>query len=120
MGCTIHVDRAGVTSERNFLQLNMSLHTSFCDSSEHEDKVANISVVNYQKLLLKDPAEANILLHSCIESGFFYLDLGSINMKGYLELKNSLFDVAKGYFSRPLEEKLKDFRDEMVVSNICG
>jgi isopenicillin N synthase-like dioxygenase len=94
--------------------------TSVPKSSENGDKVANLSVVSYQKLLSKDFAEAQILLHSCTEQGFFYLDLGSVDMKGYLKLKDSLFDVAKEYFSRSLEEKLQDSRDEIGVFNICG
>lgn len=98
----------------------MATDTSMLDLSENRDNVSNLSVVSYQKLLSKDLTEAKTLLHSCTEQGFFYLDLGSVDMKSYLKLKDSLFDIAKEYFSRSLTEKLQDSRDEIGVFNICG
>jgi isopenicillin N synthase-like dioxygenase len=98
----------------------MTPSTPISNGSENEDVVAELTVVSYEKLLRKDAAEADLLLSACAECGFFYLDLRGDETKRYLGLKNTLFGLSREYFARPLEEKLKDTRDEISVFNICG
>ena len=84
-------------------------------------QVADLTVINYEKLLNKDAAEAARLLSACEDWGFFYLDLGGSSGEDYRKTVNDLFDVSKTYFAKPIEEKLKDTMDEEIqVFNICG
>ena len=84
-------------------------------------QIADLTVITYEKLLLKDPAEAALLLSACADRGFFYLDLGGFSGEGYRKTVGELFDVSKNYFAKPVEEKLKDTMDEEIeVFNICG
>lgn len=86
-----------------------------------DDKVADLTVINYEKLLRKDAAEAALLLSACAEWGFFYLDLGNNKGDNYRKTVGEMFGVSKDYFAKPIEEKLKDTMDEeMEVFNICG
>ena len=86
-----------------------------------DNKIANLAIISYEKLLCKDAAEAVLLLSACAEWGFFYLDLGGGNGESYRKTVGELFDVSKGYFAKPIEEKLKDTMDEEIeVFNICG
>lgn len=86
-----------------------------------DDKgVANIAVVNFEKLLAKDASEVDKLFTACADWGFFYLDLEGDHTKEYLENVSGLFSAAKEYFGQPLEEKLKDTRKDIAVYNICG
>jgi isopenicillin N synthase-like dioxygenase len=82
--------------------------------------LADLSVISYEKLLRKDPTEASNLLSACVKWGFFYLDLSSLTAENYRNLVSSLNRVSQKYFSRPLEEKLKDSNEEWGVFNICG
>ena len=86
-----------------------------------DNKVADLTVISYEKLLRKDAAEAALLLSACAEWGFFYLDLGGSNGKNYRKIVGELFGLSQHYFAKPIEEKLKDTMDEeMEVFNICG
>lgn len=86
-----------------------------------ENKVADLTVINYEKLLRTDAAEAARLLSACAEWGFFYLDFGGSRGDNYQKTVGELFGVSKDYFAKPIEEKLKDTMDEeMEVFNICG
>lgn len=85
-----------------------------------EPKVANIAVINFERLLSKDAAEVSKLFTACADWGFFYLDLEGERTKEYLENVDSLFSAAKEYFGKPLEEKIKDTRKDIAVYNICG
>ncbi len=86
-----------------------------------DDKIADLTVISYEKLLRKDVTEAALLLSACAEWGFFYLDLGGGNGESYRQTVDKLFGVSKNYFAKPIEEKLKDTMDEdMEVFNICG
>ena len=86
-----------------------------------DSKVADLTVISYEKLLCKDAAEAALLLSACAKWGFFYLDLGGRNGENYRTIVGELFGVSQNYFAKPIEEKLKDTMDEeMEVFNICG
>jgi hypothetical protein len=99
----------------------MALSTSVSNNATSDDKIADLIVISYEKLLGKDEAEAARLLLACTEAGFFYLDLGGNETKGYLDMVTDLFEVSKDYFAKPLQEKLKDTnRDDITLFNICG
>ena len=84
-------------------------------------EIADLTVIHYEKLLRKDPAEAALLLSACADWGFFYLDLGGFSGEHYRKTVDDLFGVSKTYFAKPIEEKLKDTMDEEIeVFNICG
>ena len=84
-------------------------------------QIADLTVIQYEKLLRKDAAEAALLFSACADWGFFYLDLGGFSGEGYRKTVDDLFGVSKTYFAKPIEEKLKDTMDEdMQVFNICG
>jgi isopenicillin N synthase-like dioxygenase len=89
-------------------------------ASDKEPQVADIAVISYEKLLAKDPAEVLKLYEASTHWGFFYLDLDGHQTREYLDNVGALFEAAKEYFARPLEEKLKDTRKEIPVYNICG
>jgi isopenicillin N synthase-like dioxygenase len=99
----------------------MEPSTSISNNPTSSDKVADLAIISYEKLLHKDEAEAANLLHACTEAGFFYLDLRGTGSKGYLEVVNDIFGLSKDYFAKPLEEKLNDTnKDDISVFNICG
>ena len=86
-----------------------------------ENRIADLIVISYEKLLRKDSTEAALLLSACADSGFFYLDFGGSKGDNYRKTVDELFSVSQEYFVKPIEEKLKDMRDEeMEVFNICG
>ena len=82
--------------------------------------VADLTVISYDKILRKDAAEAALLFSACVDWGFFYLDLASNITEDYRQTVHSLFGVAKEYFAKPLEEKLKDTKKDIDAFNICG
>jgi isopenicillin N synthase-like dioxygenase len=75
--------------------------------------------ISLQKLLARDPEEEERCWQACCELGFFYLDLHSdahgnddVGEK-LLKDANELFDVMKGFFDLPVEEKVKyDLKDQ--------
>ncbi len=96
----------------------MASSTSVPDIPASDCQLANLTVVSYDKILCKDSTEAALLFSACADQGFFYLDLGSST--NYQEIVNKLFEASKDYFSQPLEQKLKDKREDLSVFNICG
>ncbi|TPX10756.1 uncharacterized protein E0L32_008325 [Thyridium curvatum] len=87
--------------------------------AQEDDQIptADLVVVSYDSLRRGEHAEVTALFSACTERGFFYLDLtGEDN----LVVVEQLFGVAKEYFSKPLEEKLKDMHSEQDVFHICG
>jgi isopenicillin N synthase-like dioxygenase len=88
--------------------------------SESEQDNADLTVVNYQRLLSGDEDEELAMYTASSKWGFFYLDLGDFEDPKYLEIVRELFDASKTYFEKSLVEKLKDTRSEPDVFNICG
>ena len=85
-----------------------------------ENRIADLTVISYDNLLRKDATEAALLYSACADWGFFYLDLGGNGTEVYRRTVDGLFRVAKEYFAKPLEEKLKDTKKDIDVFNICG
>ena len=75
--------------------------------------------ISLQKLLDHDPEEQDRCWKACCDLGFFYLDLrttnpssDAINGAALQQNADQLFEVMKGFFDLPVEEKLKyDFAD---------
>lgn len=88
--------------------------------TQEDSKVANLAVVNHQKIRAGDVTEQEVLFKACVKYGFFYLDLSHDEDVEYLEVVDRMFEVSKEYFARPLEEKLKDTAKDMNTFNICG
>ncbi|KAI8258385.1 2OG-Fe(II) oxygenase family oxidoreductase [Colletotrichum sp. SAR11_239] len=84
-----------------------------------DTNIADLVVLSYEGLLRGDDDESAKLLSACAEWGFFYLDLGPGGQE-ILETVDQLFSVAKEYFARPLEEKLRDSHDDEGILKICG
>jgi hypothetical protein len=85
-----------------------------------ETAIAELTVISYEKLLEGDKSEAARLSQSCIDRGFFYLDLSNNACSNYAELINSMFKISESYFEKPLDEKLKDTNEDFSLFNICG
>ena len=83
-------------------------------------EMADLEVVSYQRLRGKDEIESAKLFNACTESGFFYLDLADPKDKPYCKTVEASFALSKEYFTRPLEEKLNDKREELSALNVCG
>ncbi|KAJ9605438.1 hypothetical protein H2200_010095 [Cladophialophora chaetospira] len=62
--------------------------------------VADIATVDFDLLSQGDPEQAQTLLHSCQNYGFFYLSNHHVDSR-------FIFDLASRVFSLPLDEKLK-------------
>jgi isopenicillin N synthase-like dioxygenase len=88
--------------------------------AQEGDLLANLAVLNYEKLVKKDPVEASRLLFACANIGFFYLDLSSATAENYRNLVSALNRASQDYFSRPLKEKMKDMNNDWEVFNISG
>jgi len=82
--------------------------------------IAHLSVINYKKLANNDPEESAKLFSACLEWGFFYLDLAFDETEAYRASVDRLKDFSIDYFSRPLEEKIRDTNDAWETFNICG
>ncbi|KAJ4355552.1 uncharacterized protein N0V89_003570 [Didymosphaeria variabile] len=100
-----------------------SEHTSspiadaFVDLPSFPDNVptAPLLRISLAKLLQNDVDEQERCWRACCELGFFYLDLNTDDGSGEALLQNveQLFEIMKGFFELPVEEKTKyDFADQ--------
>ncbi|KAM0667278.1 hypothetical protein ACQRIU_005133 [Beauveria bassiana] len=88
--------------------------------AEHTDSVvANLVVIIYDRLQRRDADEAARLHLACVEWGFFYLDLGD-GGREMLKTVDELLPIAREYFAKPFEEKLKDTHENEDIFHICG
>lgn len=89
-------------------------------TTQENSIVANLAVINHQKIRAGDVTEQNALFEACEKWGFFYLDLSQDEGVEYLNVVDKTLEVSKEYFAKPLEEKLKDTAKDMNTFNICG
>jgi isopenicillin N synthase-like dioxygenase len=61
--------------------------------------------INYSLLLSADPAEISSVLAACLEDGYFYLDLASIDGRRMLSDADTTLSLMKRFFSAPIEAK---------------
>ncbi|KAF2683913.1 Clavaminate synthase-like protein [Lentithecium fluviatile CBS 122367] len=77
--------------------------------------------ISLSKLLNRDPEEEERCWNACCDLGFFYLDLRTLDQTASKDVDGTallrdaakLFEVMKGFFELPIEEKAKyDFADQ--------
>ena len=61
--------------------------------------------IDYGLLLSQDPAEVDKCLKACLEEGYFYLDLRSIDGRRMLDDQQETLKLMHRFFEAPIEEK---------------
>ena len=69
--------------------------------------LAPLDIIDYQKLLDRNPDEIQRLLKAARDVGFFHLDLNGAATKRYLQDLQQLYALQMQYFDQPLEMKMK-------------
>jgi isopenicillin N synthase-like dioxygenase len=64
-----------------------------------------MQTVDYGLLLSQDPAEVDKVLRACLEEGYFYLDLRSIDGRRMLDDQQETLKLMKRFFDAPIEAK---------------
>jgi isopenicillin N synthase-like dioxygenase len=64
-----------------------------------------MQTINYALLLSQDPAEVDKVLNACLEEGYFYLDLESIDGGRMLGDQQETLKLMKRFFEAPIEQK---------------
>jgi len=64
-----------------------------------------VQTIDYGQLLSQDPAEVEKVLNVCLEEGYFYLDLQSIDGKRMLADQNETQKLMHRFFEAPIEAK---------------
>ncbi|KAF2622881.1 putative 1-aminocyclopropane-1-carboxylate oxidase [Macroventuria anomochaeta] len=88
---------------------------AFTDLPPFPDNVptAPFPRISLAKLLTHDTDEEERCWRACQELGFFYLDLQSSHGSALLEDADRLFELMKGFYELPVEEKTKyDFKSK--------
>ena len=70
--------------------------------------MANLPIIQLQKLLDHQQDEAHRVLAACQEHGFFYLGFEDGGASDVLIGVDQLFCIFKEYFNKPLDTKLLD------------
>ncbi|CAE7059196.1 unnamed protein product [Rhizoctonia solani] len=80
-----------------------------------EVEIAPLVAIDFHKLVEGDPTEAQRLLESCENDGFFYLNLeGSHPSSKILDDQEALLEVMRKYFAQPEEVKEEDNIESMT------
>ena len=79
-------------------------------SANDDQGIANLNTLNFSAMVSGDPSEMDLLLKSCIEDGFFYLDFLNDDTGRILKDVEGIYARMRDYFRQPLEVKMKDFR----------
>jgi isopenicillin N synthase-like dioxygenase len=64
-----------------------------------------VQTIDYGQLLSQDPAEVEKVLNVCLEEGYFYLDLQSIDGKRMLADQKETEKLMHRFFEAPIEAK---------------
>lgn len=67
--------------------------------------VWSMQTIDYGLLLSQDPAEVEKITKACLEDGYFYLDLQSIDGRRMLSDEQSTLQLMKRFFDAPIEAK---------------
>jgi isopenicillin N synthase-like dioxygenase len=67
--------------------------------------VWGMQTIDYGLLLSQDPAEVDKVLKACLEEGYFYLDLTSIDGRRMLGDQQETLKLMKRFFDAPIEQK---------------
>ena len=89
--------------------------TSTAILNGEEVEIAPLVTIDFHKLIEGDPTEADRLLESCENDGFFYLNLqGPHPSSKILNDQNALLEVMRNYFVQPEEIKEEDNIESMT------
>lgn len=86
------------------------------DWSLPSEKLADLRTISLYELQAGSVSEQNLLLLTCIEDGFFYLDLTHPKFSSLLSDVDAVFKLAKDVFSYPPE--IKSLFDVDSVSDL--
>lgn len=75
--------------------------------------VADLEVINLESLTAKDPDEMARLLMAAELQGFFYLNFNHVLSEKISEYLQTCYLNCQEYFTKPLDEKMKGFREGM-------
>lgn len=75
--------------------------------------VADLEVIELEGLTAKDPAEIAKLLEAAESQGFFYLSFDNSLSKKISEFLRISYLNSHEFFSKPLDEKMKAFREDV-------
>lgn len=73
-------------------------------------EIANLNTLNFSAIASRDPSQMELLLKSCVEDGFFFLDFLNDDAGRILEDVQDIYVFMRDYFGQPLEVKMNDFR----------
>ncbi|RFU25082.1 Anthranilate synthase, partial [Scytalidium lignicola] len=82
--------------------------------------VADLEVIKLESLIAKDPVEMAKLLNAAESQGFFYVTFNddlSKKISGYLR---TCYLNSHEYFTKPLDEKMKEFREGVNHGYKCA
>lgn len=79
------------------------------DSNNDQD-VVDLNTLSFSAIASGDPSEIDLLLKSCIEHGFFYLDFHGDETGQIHNDVGGIYAFMKDYFRQPLDLKMRDFR----------
>jgi len=84
-------------------------------SITHPEKMANLAIIDYEKLADKDAAEIQKLADAGQKAGMFYLDLRGPRTKAIFDDVDVLFKTGNEFFHLPQEsaEKVQSLREGM-------
>ncbi|KAG6010752.1 hypothetical protein E4U21_004140 [Claviceps maximensis] len=83
-------------------------------------KLASLRTISLRDLENGSVAEHLSLLQTCVEHGFFYLDLTHPDHVGVLDCVHDVFDMAKSLFSYPAEVKTVFDVDKVSMLKLNG
>jgi isopenicillin N synthase-like dioxygenase len=64
-----------------------------------------MQTISYSSLLSQDPSEIDRVLRACLDDGYFYLDLTSLDGRHILSSKDTTLSLMNRFFSAPLAQK---------------
>lgn len=82
-----------------------ALKTSFPEPRIPADKKAGLRTISLYQLQCGSTSERNLLLETCMNDGFFYLDLTHPNFASLLAFVDATFNCSKELFNYPSEIK---------------
>jgi hypothetical protein len=75
--------------------------------------VADLEVIKLERLITQDPVETAKLLKAAESQGFFYLTFNDDLSEKVSSHLQTCYLKSHEYFSKPLDEKMKDFRESV-------
>jgi hypothetical protein len=88
----------------------------YFDANLPSDKLANLRTISLHKLQAGSASEENLLLQTCIEDGFFLLDLTHPSLSLLLSDVDDVFKLSEDVFNYPPE--IKALFDVDMVSDL--